>query len=101
MVTSNWLVQNQGIGAAPKLATAFLTPFPGGEIVPALQTLSQAFKDIFETGCKEQILLMLACYDVRNLEALRRMMAQGVQILPFPRPVTDAAYRYGNALPGR
>jgi TRAP-type mannitol/chloroaromatic compound transport system substrate-binding protein len=60
---------------------------------PAWEALPQGFRDMFETACNEQTLQMLARYDIRNPEALRRMVAQGVQIRPFPRPVMDAAYR--------
>lgn len=60
---------------------------------PAWEALPQAFKDIFEVACNEQVQLMLARYDVRNPDALRRMIAQGVQLRPFPRAVMEASYR--------
>ena len=37
--------------------------------------------------------LMMAKYDAKNPEALRRLMAAGVQLRQFPRPVLDACYK--------
>ena len=36
---------------------------------------------------------MTAKYDAKNPEALRRLVAAGVQLRPFPRAVMDAAYK--------
>jgi TRAP-type mannitol/chloroaromatic compound transport system substrate-binding protein len=36
---------------------------------------------------------MMAKYDTRNPEALRRLVAAGVQLRQFPRPVMDACYK--------
>ncbi len=36
---------------------------------------------------------MMAKYDTRNPAALRRLLAQGVQLRPFPAEVLDAAFR--------
>src|SRR6516165_579588 len=36
---------------------------------------------------------MMAKYDTRNPEALRRLVAAGVQLRQFPRPVLDACYK--------
>ena len=48
---------------------------------------------MLETACAEQTLLMMAKYDARNPAALRRLVAAGVQVRQFPRPVMDAAYK--------
>ncbi len=61
--------------------------------VPAWDALPDPFKAAFTAACNEQTMLMLARYDVANPPALRRMVAQGVQLRPFPRPVMEAAYR--------
>ena len=41
---------------------------------------------------------MVARYDIRNPEALRRLLAQGTQLRAFPREVMDACYREAMAL---
>src|SRR5262249_34834447 len=41
----------------------------------------------------EATILMMAKYDTRNPEALRRLVAAGVQLRQFPRPVLDACYK--------
>ena len=46
-----------------------------------------------ETASTEQTLLMMAKYDAKNPEALRRLLAAGVQLRQFPRPVMDACYK--------
>ena len=48
---------------------------------------------MLETACAEQTLLMMAKYDAKNPEALRRLVAAGVQLRHFPRPVMDACYK--------
>ena len=59
----------------------------------AWEALSEVHKAMLETACNEQTLLMMAKYDARNPEALRRLVAAGVQLRSFPRPVMDAAYK--------
>jgi len=41
---------------------------------------------------------MIATYDARNPEALRRLIADGAQLRAFPREVLDACYKEANAL---
>jgi TRAP-type mannitol/chloroaromatic compound transport system substrate-binding protein len=36
---------------------------------------------------------MMAKYDAKNPEALRRLVAAGTQLRAFPRPVLDACYK--------
>ena len=36
---------------------------------------------------------MVAKYDAKNPEALRRLVAQGAQLKQFPRPVMEACYK--------
>jgi TRAP-type mannitol/chloroaromatic compound transport system substrate-binding protein len=59
----------------------------------AFEALSEVHRAMLETACAEQTLLMMAKYDARNPEALRRLVAAGVQLKPFPRAVMDAAYK--------
>jgi TRAP-type mannitol/chloroaromatic compound transport system substrate-binding protein len=61
--------------------------------VAAWEALPQHFKNAWEAACNEQQLLMLARYDVKNPDALKRMVAAGVQLRPFPRSVMEAAYK--------
>jgi len=60
---------------------------------PAWAALSPIFKEIFEVAAAEQNSLMMARYDARNPDALRRMIAQGTQLRSFPRVVMEAAYK--------
>jgi len=55
--------------------------------------LPQLYKDALEAACTEQNLLMMAKYDAKNPEALRRLVGGGVQLKQFPRSVLDACYK--------
>src|SRR5260370_214695 len=55
--------------------------------------LPQLYKEALDAPSAEQNLLMMAKYDAKNPEALRRLLAQGVQVRQFPRPVLDACYK--------
>lgn len=59
----------------------------------AWDALPAPFKSAFETACNEQVLMMLAKYDARNPDALRRMLAQGTQLRFFSRPILEACYK--------
>ena len=59
----------------------------------AFEALSEVHRAMLEIACAEQTLLMMAKYDARNPDALRRLVAAGVQLRNFPRPVMDAAYK--------
>jgi TRAP-type mannitol/chloroaromatic compound transport system substrate-binding protein len=61
--------------------------------VAAWEALPPHFKAAFETAVNEQQLLMIAKYDVVNPTALKRLIAQGVQVKQFPRAVMDACYK--------
>ena len=41
---------------------------------------------------------MQAMYDARNPAALKRLVAGGAKLLPFPKAVMDAAYKESMAL---
>ena len=55
--------------------------------------LPQLYKDALDAACAEQNVMMMAKYDAKNPEALRRLVAAGVQLRQFPRPVLDACYK--------
>jgi TRAP-type mannitol/chloroaromatic compound transport system substrate-binding protein len=55
--------------------------------------LPALYRDALDAACAEQNLLMMAKYDAKNPEALMRLVAAGVQLRQFPRPVLDACYK--------
>lgn len=57
------------------------------------ESLPKLYRDAFEAACNEQNVLMVAKYDAKNPEALRRLVAQGAQLKQFPRPVMEACYK--------
>ena len=57
------------------------------------EALPQLYKDALDAACAEQNLLMMAKYDAKNPQALHRLVAAGVQLRQFPRPVLDACYK--------
>jgi len=59
----------------------------------AWESLSQAHRDAFEAAAGEQSMRLLAKYDARNPEALRRLVAGGTQLRQFPKAVMDACYK--------
>jgi TRAP-type mannitol/chloroaromatic compound transport system substrate-binding protein len=64
----------------------------------AWEALSPSFKAAFEAACAEQTMKMLALYDSRNPEALKRLIAGGAKVSYFPRDVMDAAYKASQEL---
>ena len=57
------------------------------------ESLPQAHRDAFECAAAEQCMRMIAKYDAKNPEALRRLVAGGAQLRQFPRSVLDACYK--------
>ena len=53
--------------------------------------LPKHFQAAFETACNETTTWMQAKYDAVNPPALRRLVASGTQLRPFPRAVLEAA----------
>ncbi len=47
----------------------------------------------WEVAANEQMTLMIAKYDAKNPEAMKRLIGQGVQLKAFPRPVLEACYK--------
>ena len=60
--------------------------------------LPKAYKAIFEAAVAYANLDMLAKYDAFNPAALRKLVAQGAQLKPFPQSFIDAAYTASNEL---
>ncbi len=59
----------------------------------AWNALPNEFKAIFTAAAHEANAMMMAKYDARNAPALRRLVAGGTQVRPFPRPVMEGFYR--------
>lgn len=57
------------------------------------EALPKAYKAALEAACAESNVHMLARYDAKNPEALRRLVAGGAQLRAFPRPVMEAAQK--------
>ncbi len=60
--------------------------------------LPKSYQAAIRTACAEATHWMVARYDTRNPEALRRLLASGTQLRAFPREVMDACYREAMAL---
>jgi TRAP-type mannitol/chloroaromatic compound transport system substrate-binding protein len=54
--------------------------------------LPKSYQAAIRTAASEATSWMVARYDTRNAAALRRLLAQGTQLRPFPREVMDACY---------
>jgi TRAP-type mannitol/chloroaromatic compound transport system substrate-binding protein len=62
--------------------------------------LPPSYREAFEVACAEANVHMLARYDAKNTEALRRLVAGGAQLRPLPRPVLEACYKAAHELYG-
>ena len=60
--------------------------------------LPKHYQAALEGACAEANALMLAKYDARNPEALRKLIGNGAQLRAFPRPVMEAALKAANEL---
>jgi TRAP-type mannitol/chloroaromatic compound transport system substrate-binding protein len=59
----------------------------------AWDALPAPFKAAFETAANEQVLLMMANYDVKNPQAMRKLLAQGAQLKVFSQAILDACFK--------
>jgi TRAP-type mannitol/chloroaromatic compound transport system substrate-binding protein len=64
----------------------------------AWESLSGENKAIVEAAAAAAHVDMQAKYDAKNPEALKRLVANKVQLLRFPKPVMDAAFKAANEL---
>ena len=76
---------------------------PCGQITMYVNTkqweaLPKEYQAIFEAACAEAHVDMQAKYDSRNPAALKRLVAAGALLRPFPREISEAAYKAANAL---
>ncbi|HYD98488.1 MAG TPA: TRAP transporter substrate-binding protein [Alphaproteobacteria bacterium] len=62
------------------------------------EQLPKSYQAILEAACYEANLDMNAKYDAENPAALRRLVAGGAVLRPFPRPVMEACYQAANEL---
>jgi TRAP-type mannitol/chloroaromatic compound transport system substrate-binding protein len=83
-----------------KVAPYYYTPgwWEGSAMVTSLvnqaawNELPAAYKHAYETAANEQNLLMMADYDAKNPDALKRLIAGGTKLRAFPQPVLEACY---------
>jgi len=62
------------------------------------QSLPKSYQEALETACAEANIHMVAKYDAKNTEALRRLVAAGAQLRAFPHPVMEACLKMANEL---
>jgi len=62
----------------------------------AWEALPPLYKAAFEVACNEQTMKMIADYDNRNPEALRKLVGGGAKLSYFPKPVMEAAFKASN-----
>jgi TRAP-type mannitol/chloroaromatic compound transport system substrate-binding protein len=58
----------------------------------AWEALPPMYRAVAEAAANEMSIMSLARYDASNASALRRLVADGVQLRAFPRAVMDAGY---------
>ena len=61
--------------------------------LPKFQALPAAYRAAIETACTAATTWMLAQYDWKNVEALYRLVADGVQLRAYPNEVIDTLHR--------
>jgi TRAP-type mannitol/chloroaromatic compound transport system substrate-binding protein len=61
--------------------------------IPAWEALPKFYKECLTSACAEANVLTLAKYDVQNPPALKRLVAAGAQLKPYPRDVLEACYK--------
>jgi len=59
----------------------------------AWESLPKEYQAVFEAAAAEAYSWMLAKYDAQNPAALKRLIAGGVQLAPFPNDVMAACYK--------
>ena len=61
-------------------------------------SLPKPYQEALEVACAEANANMLARYDARNTESLRKLVGAGAQLRAFPRPVMEACYNVAQDL---
>jgi TRAP-type mannitol/chloroaromatic compound transport system substrate-binding protein len=59
----------------------------------AWDALPPAFRAAFEAAANEQVMLMMASYDAKNPDAMKRILAQGAQLRAFSPAILEACYK--------
>jgi TRAP-type mannitol/chloroaromatic compound transport system substrate-binding protein len=62
------------------------------------EALPRAYQEALEVACAEANIHMVAKYDARNTEALRKLVGAGTQLRAFPRPVMEACLKAAQEL---
>jgi TRAP-type mannitol/chloroaromatic compound transport system substrate-binding protein len=89
-----------------KVAKYYYTPgwWEGSAMITMLvnikqwEALPRTYQAAFDAACAEQNVRMMAKYDAKNPDGLKRLVAQGAQLRSFPRDVMDAAYKASTEL---
>lgn len=61
-------------------------------------SLPKPYQEALEVACAEANVNMLARYDAKNTEALRKLVAGGAQLRAFPTPVMEACYKVAHEI---
>ena len=61
--------------------------------IKAWEALPKSYQAILEAACGDAHIDMVAKYDARNPQALKRLVAGGAQLRPFPKAVMEACYK--------
>jgi TRAP-type mannitol/chloroaromatic compound transport system substrate-binding protein len=62
------------------------------------EELPQLYKEVLESACRDATIETMAKYDAVNPGALRKLVAAGTQLRPFPREVMEACAKATNEL---
>ncbi|MCK8785386.1 TRAP transporter substrate-binding protein [Roseomonas sp. NAR14] len=62
--------------------------------------LPPLYREALESACRDATIVTMAKYDVQNPAALRRLVAGGTLLRPYPREVMQACYRASGELFG-
>ena len=57
------------------------------------ESLPKSYQVLLELACSDMTNWMIGKYDAENPAALRRLVAGGTQLRPFPRPVLEACFK--------
>src|SRR5258708_6558654 len=59
----------------------------------AWESLLKSYQASVTAACAESYNWTVAKYDAQNTAALRRLVASGTQVRPFPREIMEASYK--------
>ena len=64
--------------------------------IKAWEALPKEYQSVLEAACAEANVTMMAKYDTLNPQALKRLIANGVQLRPFSNEIMAACYKTSN-----